>query len=827
MKRPLVGIGLGYTAGILLGVWEPLSPGILFVGAFGFLILAALLPRFRAALLWPLLIISGWLNYSLHTAVLAPHDLRRLLPAEPALVTVQGVLAGTPREKITLRNGQESWRQIARVRVSSLRLDQGQTAQPATGEIVVLTPGLLDERYFTGQPVEISGVSARPAGPLAPGLFDWAGQLAHRGIYFQLKTRSTNDWTLRAPVATRPPLTDRFQRWARAVLARGLPADDQSLRLIWAMTLGWRTAFTGDIDEPFLQAGTMHLFAIDGLRIALVSGFIVTLLRALRLARAWCGAIALPLIWFYTAATGWEASAVRASVMLTIVLGGWALRRPGDLLNSLAAAALIILALDPRQLFEAGFQLSFLVVLVIARVLPRLNQLSDRWLRPDPLLPLELASPGKRWSLRVARRLAGYGWLSLAAWLGSIPLAAIYFHLFNPVSTPANIIAVPLGTAALGANFAALLFGNWFPWATELCNHLAWYAMKAMTHVSVAATHLPGAYWYVTAPSLAMTVAYYAGLLAAFSGWFQTRRRIAGGLVGLILLGGTCLWSAQMARAQTRLTVLPLNGGHAIFVQDGARHDHWLINCGDTTSVDVVLKDYLHAQGINALPHLVLTAGDLRNSGGAAHLSQAFPLGEFWTSDAQFRSPAYREALAQLTAAHIPHRIAHADHPAGHDPSGDPSLGWEILFPPPNQGLVKADDAPLVLRQNFAGASVLLLSDLSRSGQNELLTSHPNLHADLVIAGLPAEGEPLCDALLEAIHPQAVIIADSLHPATRRASPALQTRLANSHLPIHYTRETGAIEIIRQPAGWKVETSLEPKSPSSPPAAETKTDAVR
>ena len=87
----------------------------------------------------------------------------------------------------------------------------------------------------------------------------------------------------------------------------------------------------------------MHMFAIDGLRIALLSGMIVTLLRVMRLSRAWSGAIAIPVIWFYTAATGWESSAVRASVMMTIVLGGWALKRPSDLVNSLAAAAFLIL----------------------------------------------------------------------------------------------------------------------------------------------------------------------------------------------------------------------------------------------------------------------------------------------------------------------------------------------------------------------------------------------------------------------------------------------------------------------------------------------------
>jgi len=117
----------------------------------------------------------------------------------------------------------------------------------------------------------------------------------------------------------------------------------------------------------------MHLFAIDGLRIALVSGILITLLRVLRLSRAVCGLLCIPALWFYTAATGGEPSAIRASVMMTIVIGGWALNRPGDLLNSLAAAALVILVWDPTEMFAAGFQLSFLVVLIIALMLPPLN----------------------------------------------------------------------------------------------------------------------------------------------------------------------------------------------------------------------------------------------------------------------------------------------------------------------------------------------------------------------------------------------------------------------------------------------------------------------
>ncbi len=254
-------------------------------------------------------------------------------------------------------------------------LRRGDNWQPATGEIIVTTPDPLAGTILlpaSRWKFPASSPGRRRRWPT--DLFDYRDYLQTRGIYYQLKTESTNDWQLREPISSQPPLTDRFLSWAKKTLALGLPAEDEPLRLLWAMTLGWRTAFTGDISEPFLRAGTMHLFAIDGLRIALMSGMIVTLLRVLRLSRGWCGLLAIPTIWFYTAATGWEPSAIRASVMMTVVLGGWALKRPGDTVNSLAAAAFIILLWEPRQLFEASFQLSFFVVLVIALMLPPLEQ---------------------------------------------------------------------------------------------------------------------------------------------------------------------------------------------------------------------------------------------------------------------------------------------------------------------------------------------------------------------------------------------------------------------------------------------------------------------
>jgi ComEC/Rec2-related protein len=591
-------------------------------------------------------------------------------------------------------------------------------------------------------------------------------------------------------------LTDRFLNWSRQTLARGLP-EDETLRLLWAMTLGWRTAFTGDVGDPFLRAGTMHLFAIDGLRIALISGMLVALLRVLRLSRDWCGAIAIPVIWFYTAATGWESSAVRASVMMTIVLGGWAIKRPGDLLNSLAAAAFLILLWDPRQLFEASFQLSFFVMLTIGLLLPKMNQFTDRLLQHDALLPDDLVPKWRRAAISTARTFARYFSLSLAAWLGSIPLSALYFHLFSPISLFANLVAIPLGTFALMANLGALICGSWLPLATELFNNAAWFFMVAMTRVSEISTEIPGSYFYVPAPSWVSIGIYYAVLIIIVSGWLKTMTRKLLFATTLAFIAIIYFGRWEHSRGETEITVLPLNGSHAVVVDADGRKNDWLIDCGNENAVDYTMKNFLRAHGVNGILRLVLREGDVKNCGGATRLKDLFGIGALWTSPIHFRSSIYNNFVTAFeTNQSSGHHIFNY---------GDEVGSWKVLWPSTATGFSRADDNALVLSGNFGGTKILLLSDLNRAGQSGLLSTTNDLHADIVVAGLPDQGEPLTGALLEAIQPGIVVIADSEFPAGRRATRELKERLEQSHIPVIYTRDARAVKIVVGTKGWQMQ----------------------
>lgn len=88
---------------------------------------------------------------------------------------------------------------------------------------------------------------------------------------------------------------------------------------------------------------------------------------------------------------------------------------------------------------------------------------------------------------------------------------------------------------------------------------------------------------------------------------------------------------------------------------------------------------------------------------------------------------------------------------------------------------------------------MLLLSELGIAGQRALLARKPDLRADLVIVGMPEQGEPLIDALISAVQPRLIVLADTEFPASKRPKPALLARLAHGGARLLRLTETGSL----------------------------------
>src|SRR5205823_422843 len=155
----------------------------------------------------------------------------------------------------------------------------------------------------------------------------------------------------------------------------------------------------------------------------------------------------------------------------------------------------------------------------------------------------------------------------------------------TPVSTPANLLAVPLCALVLMSNLGSYLLAGWFPAAAILFNHAGWFLMECILASSHWFAAWPRAYHYVAAPSLFTIAVYYLVLLAILTGWLFRPRLRAWRFAGLGLL--VLAWSGQCWRESsvTRLHIVPLNGGlAAYFDAPGAKND-LLVDCGNSNAV--------------------------------------------------------------------------------------------------------------------------------------------------------------------------------------------------------------------------------------------------
>jgi competence protein ComEC len=457
---------------------------------------------------------------------------------------------------------------------------------------------------------------------------------------------------------------------------------------------------------------------------------------------------------------------------------------------------LIILLLQPQQLFQAGFQLSFAVVFCIFQIMPIFDGFVQRLLKTDPLLPEDLRPRWQRILHTPLRYVLDLFFSSLAAWLGSIPLVAYYFHIFTPVSTLANVLAVPLCIALLAANVASLLLVGWFPAGAMIFNFAGRHFMEWVRVSSEWFAGLPHAYAYVATPNLFTIGIYYLILMAIITGWLFKAEKRKWRFAALVFL--VAIWCGRWWQEQSvlRLTVLPLNGGSAIYGDAPGSQNDLLIDCGNERSA-FVLKPYLQAQGVNSLPRLALTHGSEGQVSGFKNLQTQVAIGKVVTSPVRFRSPAYREVIELLEKNPGRRQIVNC---------GDEFSNWTVLHPAATNLFPHAEDNTLVLRGEFGGTRILLLSNLGRPGQEALLERNVDLRADIVIAGLPEEDEPLKDTLIEAINPRLIVIADSELPAKCRASRELQKRLEKHGVPVLCTSELGAVKISLMGKRWEATT---------------------
>jgi competence protein ComEC len=234
-----------------------------------------------------------------------------------------------------------------------------------------------------------------------------------------------------------------------------------------ALLIGYRDDLDKDLVQAYSNTGTIHVIAISGLHLGFIYLVLVLLFKPFENKKyakwiiVWLKPIMIiTVLWIFSLLAGAAASILRSAIMFTCIVIGDSIGRKTSIYNSLAASAFIVLCINPFNLWDVGFQLSYAAVLSIVVFMQPIYKLF--YIKNKALDWL--------WKLNA---------VTFAAQIFTIPIVIYHFHQFPNLFLITNIVAVPLSTIILGGELLLLAL-SWWPSASLFIGKLCTWAIWCM-----------------------------------------------------------------------------------------------------------------------------------------------------------------------------------------------------------------------------------------------------------------------------------------------------------------------------------------------------------
>ncbi len=657
-----------------------------------------------------------------------------------------------------------------------------------------------------GDRLRVFGQLSLPRGAENPGEFDYAAYL--RANRLRSRLRAEDPQCVSVVEAGRGwglwRLIDRARSHGNRLLGQHL--DRRRSALAAAVLLGAREGLDPEQTQAFMQTGTVHLLAISGLHVGILAGALLFLMRRAPIRRGWAMLIVAALTVFYMLLTDARPPVIRATILVLVVCGALYLNRRPLSFNSLAAAALIVLAVSPADLFHTGAQLSFLAVAGLMYFAPR-------WIySTSEQVPLKrMIGASRGWPARMLWALGrGVRHLTLVSatiWLLTMPLVMARFHLLTPIAVPLNtVLWVPMALA-LWSGFATLVLGTLAAPLGQVfgsfCDANLWLLESSV----IFARDVPLGHCWVPGPADWWLAVFYGGLgvLAAFPPIRPPRRWFVAMLAGWTAVG----FAAAGFRHQPLgldCTFLSVGHGCAVVMElpSGQTMLYDAGQFGSPVSGARSIAGFLWSRGITHLDAVVLSHGDLDHYNALPELLERFSVGVIYISPVMWReqNPALVALREEIRDSGVPLRELRA----GDRLSGGEDCRIEVLHPP-RRGVLGRDNAnSIVLDVQHRGHRILLPGDLESPGLDDLLAEEPT-DCDVLLVPHHGSRQSNPPGLAAWSTPEWVVISGSHRWDTGPVEAAY--RAAGSR--VFHTADAGAVSVTIDATGVTVESFLSPE----------------
>ncbi|HEX4414886.1 MAG TPA: ComEC/Rec2 family competence protein [Lacipirellulaceae bacterium] len=626
----------------------------------------------------------------------------------------------------------------SRLLVSITGIRDGKTWRPASGICQVSVQGHA-LGVHPGDELRIFGKLSRPSSPLNPGEFNFAEHARADGVLTHLRAAVPECIVQKSAGSVWSPhyVIDDLRTRAKQ-LVRSFVGPTRA-GLAAAILLGAREGLPYEETQPYMETGTIHVLVVSGMNVAILAVGLLAMMQLGWLPRRVGLSVIIAIIVAYTVLAEAQPPVMRAAVLGTIGCAAIWIGRRGVAFNSLFGAALMVLLINPNDLFRTGPQLSFLAVAVCIWVG------STNWFRRLGYRePLELLVRSARpWHERLILNVKDWAtallFTSAAVWLVTAPLVMFAFHIVSPIAIPMSFAVWPLITIAMWSGFFMVIVGWLIPVIGTTCGSvcnwsLAWLEGLVKWAESLRFGHfwMPGpAWWWVVVFYLGVVIAMIWGRRLAPRRW-QLATVAVWVLVGLI---------PPMARSWTRdgltCSVVAVGHGECILLE-GPHGETMLCDAGSMGSPEYAtqtIASYLWSRGIMRIDGVVLSHADTDHYDALPGLLERFRIGAVYVSPVMFESTGGSGSRA---VAALRESIERAGVPIREIWSGNrlkfgPDASLSVMHPP-KRGVVGDDNANSVtVGVEYDGRRVLLPGDLESPGLDDVMAEEP-YHCDVLLA---------------------------------------------------------------------------------------------
>ncbi|MCP5008194.1 MAG: DUF4131 domain-containing protein [Planctomycetes bacterium] len=591
--------------------------------------------------------------------------------------------------------------------------------------------------YFVkyGDRIELTGYMSKPSASRNPDQFDYKAYLERQRPHIDVITRLTSEKNIKILSKKHGNCFFAFVYGLKRKLTTiiSMHVEKKSVPLVTSILLGDREKVEHDLMDGFMETGTIHFLAISGFHVGILVISLHWILRLLRMNKKHLAVIIITFTFMYAAITGMNTPILRASIMVATFYGAYVFHRRWDLPNSIAAAVLIILIINPSDLFNAGFQLSVLAMLGIICISWRIEK--RLWKAVHFVEKLQTNDERSTVWLIFKKYFRKTFCASAAAWLAVTPVIACHFHIVTPLALLLNIVILPLIWCILVGGFLLLLMAFTVPVFAPFFAWIVSYSETALRNIILLFSTNINMFFYTPGAAWTWILIYYA-VAALFVFRKSFRIKFEHMVIAALFFLNIFIFSGFFTKKNNflKMTCFDVKHGTAIFLQF-PNGKNMLFDSGTWSNYDVgerVIAPFLWKRRVETIDTIVISHEHGDHCNGIPSLFERFTVGNVFVNKYLLQSGRKNELLKLI-------RKENAD--IGLLADGLKITGYEpaiitVLNPPDKDTMRNNDhvisglttnDTSSVLLIEYLGYKIILCADVGRSGIQLLLSSMDNL----------------------------------------------------------------------------------------------------